>query len=258
MKCAPVTRDVLFDSAVHVLWLDAPPGNVVDAGTCDALRRELEAVRAERHAKLVALRGRGEHFSWGASVPDHVRERAPAMLSGLHAAVKDLVSLPVMTAALVSGKCLGGGFELALACGLMLVEDGSVLGSPEIKLGVFAPAATALLEGRVPQALAEEILLTGRNVTAEEAVRWGLANARVASGELDVALRAFHESSLAARSAASLRVATAAARAARARMLRDRLDAMERVYLEELLPLHDGTEGIHAFMEKRPPRWEDR
>jgi cyclohexa-1,5-dienecarbonyl-CoA hydratase len=246
------------DGAIQTLTVDRPPGNVLDIETCRVIGRLVEEAASAASAKLLVVRGAGKHFSFGASVEEHLPESAEVMLGALGRVVNELQSFPYPTLAAVQGRCLGGGLELALSCGLLFVEEDAVLAAPEIQLGVFAPAATALLAGRIPCALAEEVLLTGRNVSAEEAQRWGLVNRVVPQGGLDQALEAWADEHVRPRSAASLRVATGAWRSSRAVATRERLRGLERRYVDELLPLHDGTEGIRAFLEKRTPQWEDR
>jgi len=176
------------------------------------------------------------------------------MLEAIGGVVRDLVGFPYPTVAGVQGRCLGGGLELALACGIVLAEDDAVLACPEIRLGVFPPAATALLTGR----LAEDVLLTGRDLSADEAHRLGIVNAVCSSGSLDQAVTAFVNEHFIGRSAASLRVATRALREPQSEALLARLDAAEQLYLDELVPLHDGVEGIQAFLDKREPEWKNR
>ncbi len=250
-----VSLDRSGDGAVLTLTVDAPPGNVLDIATCDRISGLLEEAAATTQARLLVVRGAGKHFSFGASVEEHLPEKAEFMLAALGRVVCELQAMPYPTLAAVQGRCLGGGVELALACGMLFLEEGAVLATPEIKLGVFAPAATALLAGRLPQALAEEMLLTGRDVSAEEALRWGLANRLVPKGGLDEAVEDWADSCLRPLSAASLRVATAAWQDEKAN-LAERLQLHERRYLKDLLPSHDGSEGIRAFLDKRKPNWE--
>lgn len=238
------------------LRIDKPRGNVLDSILCAELRAELTGLLDEE-ARLLVVEGAGPHFSFGASVEEHLPEGAPEMLRALHDLVEELAACPVPTLAAVRGRCLGGGLEVALACDLLFVEDSAVLATPEIRLGVFAPSATALLLSAVPRAAAAEILLSGRDVTAEEAVRWGLANRRVEDGRLENAVVEFAREHFAPRSPASLRVATRAYRAFARQDLHRRLGQMEELYLQDLLDLHDGTEGIHAFLEKRAPAWRN-
>lgn len=251
-----IRHRVADDGVVRTLTIDHPPGNVIDGEVCRLLREQLEAAAADSTARLLVVTGAGDHFSFGASVREHLPDGAPEMLRGLHAVVRDLATFPYPTLAAVRGRCLGGGLEVALACDLVFVEETAVLAAPEIRLGVFAPAATALLRSAVPRVVAAEVLLTGRDLSAREAVGWGLANRVVPRGSLDEEVRGFAAEHFAPRSAASLRMAVAALRSAGEAELAESLDEMEALYVDELLDLHDGTEGIRAFLEKRPPEWK--
>jgi cyclohexa-1,5-dienecarbonyl-CoA hydratase len=256
VKNATIRSEVTGGGAVRTLLLDGPPGNVIGISTCREFLTALEAATSDARTKLVVVRGAGKHFSFGASVEEHLPEQAREMLAAFHDVIRVMVALPLPTLAAVSGRCLGGGFELALSCGLAWAEEGSVFAAPEIKLGVFAPAATALLDGRIPRAMQEEILLTGRDVPAGEALRWGLVNRVVPAGGLDAAIATFAAESLVPRSAIGLRAATKAIRSRPARIVRRRLAAHERLYAKDLLSSEEGSEGIRAFLEKREPRWE--
>jgi len=247
-------RDVIY------VRLDAPPGNVLDIETCGRLRAVLGEAAADRDAKLLVLSSAGKHFSFGASVAEHLPDTAPDMLAQMSAVVAALYSHPYPTLAAVRGQCLGGGLEVALACDMVFAERGAVLAAPEIRLGVFAPAATVLLQASVPRCVAAEVLLTGRNLSAEEALQWGLINRVVGEGELDAAVMELAAECFAPRSAASLRQATGAFRNAcstrQTGRIAKELEAVERRYVDELLPIPDGVEGIRAFLEKRAPVWE--
>jgi cyclohexa-1,5-dienecarbonyl-CoA hydratase len=247
------------DGAVWVR-LDAPPGNVLDVKLCQRLREVLAEAATDATAKLLVLSTAGEHFSFGASVEEHLPESAPRMLSAMSSLVEAIYAHPYPTLAAIRGQCLGGGLEVALACDMLLAEENAVLAAPEIRLGVFAPAATVLLQASVPRCVAAEVLLTGRDVTPEEAAAWGMINRVVENGTLDETVSELFAEHFAPRSAASLRQATGALRhASRARQfarIAKELEEVERRYVEELLPQHDGVEGIRAFLEKRDPAWE--
>ncbi len=248
-----IRHDVSAGGAVQTVTLDQAPGNVIDIAMCSELTPVLETAAAAPDSKVLVLRGAGENFCFGASVPEHLPDVAPEMLSAFGDVLRRLVGFPYPTLAAVQGRCLGGGFEIALACGLILAEDDAVFGSPEIRLGVLAPAATALLAGRV----AEDVLLTGRDLSAPEAHRLGIVNDLVPVGELEGAVAAYAEEHFLPRSAASLRIATKAIRTRQSTAFAEHLAAAEELYVEELLPLHDGSEGIRAFMERRPPQWRN-
>ncbi len=253
MSDAWVRHEVSADGAVHTITLDKPPGNVIDIALCAQLSPAIAAAATATDARVLVVRGAGRHFSFGASVEEHLPEKAPEMLAALGGVIRALVGFPYPTVVGVQGACLGGGLELVLACGIVVAEKGATLASPEIQLGVLPPAATALLAGRA----AEDVILTGRNFTAKEARRIGIVNVVAKTGELDAAIDTFVNEHFVPRSAFSLRMATKALRDDRLVEFERRLDAAERVYLEELLPTHDGVEGIKAFIDKRPPEWRN-
>ncbi|MBT3245988.1 MAG: cyclohexa-1,5-dienecarbonyl-CoA hydratase [Actinobacteria bacterium] len=248
-----IHHDVSADGAVHTITLDRAPGNVIDIALCGQLRPAIQKAADSADGKVLVIRGAGRHFCFGASVEEHLPETAPEMLAAFGGVIRDLVGFPYPTVAGVQGSCLGGGLELVLACGIVIAEDGATLASPEIQLGVLAPAATALLSTRV----AEDVLLTGRSLTADDGLRLGIVSLVVPEGGLDEAVDTFVDTHFVPRSAHSLRLATRAVRGQRQVEVGERLDEAERLYVEELLPTHDGVEGIRAFMEKRPPQWRN-
>ncbi len=246
------------DERLLTLTLDRPKANVLTGAMMAELRQALAAHRESARLRLVALRGAGEHFSFGASVAEHTPQEAPAMLDGFHALIRELVHYPVPVVAVVDGKCLGGAFEVALACHFVLVTERAVFACPEIKLGAFPPVLAALGPLRLGGALTERLLLTGQELSADRAVACGFAE-RV-TGDVDGAAAHLHDTRLAGLSAFALRQATRAARRAGGaeQAVGDVLDALHRQYVDELITSHDGAEGVRAFLEKRAPRWEDR
>ncbi len=242
------------------LVLNQPKGNVLTMEMSGELSAALDAHRDLGGLKLVVLRGAGGNFSFGASVEEHRKEQAPAMLAGFHRLIRRLAAFPVPTAALVEGNCLGGGFEVAICCHFLLATAGARFACPEIKLGVFPPVLAAIGAQRLGGLATERLLLTGDMLTAEEADRLGLLAALIpAEDDPSEALSAWYRKRLEPLSAFALRQASAAAR--RASGFLDSLDralaAAEELYLEQLLPSHDGNEGIEAFLEKRRPVWQD-
>jgi cyclohexa-1,5-dienecarbonyl-CoA hydratase len=238
------------------LRLARPKANVIDAAMIAALDQALD-----RHLAGPALRGvlidaEGPHFSFGASVEEHLPARCAAMLRSLHAVLLRLLSAPLPVLVAARGQCLGGGLELALAGTLLFVGPDAKLGQPEIRLGVMAPAGSCLLPERIGRARADDLLLSGRSVGAEEAVAMGLATAIAADPE--AAALAWYREHLAGKSAAALAHAMRAARLDFVERVRAKLARVEMLYLEELMATRDAVEGLEAFLAKRPPRWEHR
>jgi cyclohexa-1,5-dienecarbonyl-CoA hydratase len=140
-----------------------------------------------------------------------------------------------------------------IACDLVLADRSAQFGSPEIKLAVFAPAASVLLPVRIGQAAASKLLLTGASISAEEAERYGLV-AKVVD-DLDAGLNQWLESDFLPRSPSSLNYACQAARLSLARAFSEDLARIEHLYLSGLMSTPDAVEGIRAFLEKRSPQW---
>lgn len=241
------------DGALLRLRLARPKANLVDAAMIAALHAALSQYRRHVMLRGVLLDAEGPHFSFGASVEEHLPDRCAAMLSSLHGLLLELLEFPVPVLVAVQGQCLGGGLELALACGPIFAAPGAQFGQPEIKLGVFAPAASALLPYRVNQPAAEDLLLTGRSIPAAEAQAIGLVQA--VADDPQAAALAWFEQHLQGKSAAALACALAAARGPMQRQVRERLAELERLYLDWLMRTHDAGEGLAAFLEKRQPAW---
>jgi cyclohexa-1,5-dienecarbonyl-CoA hydratase len=250
---SPLRVWVEREGALLRLRLARPKANIVDAAMIRALH-----VALEEHARTNALRGvlldaEGPHFSFGASVEEHLPAQCAQMLASLHALLIELVEFPVPVLVAMRGQCLGGGLELALAGGPIFATPTAQLCQPEIKLGVFAPAASVLLPYRVNQTVAEDLLLSGRSITGTEALGCGLLHAL--ADDPEAAALAWFEQHLQDKSAAALACALAASRGAMRREVRTRLAEVEQLYLERLMRTQDANEGLAAFVAKRQPRW---
>ncbi len=253
---SPLNVRVERDAALLRLCLARPKANLIDAAMIAALHGAFVTHRTRSTLRGVLLESEGPHFSFGASVEEHLPERCAGMLKALHALILAMLEFPVPILIAVRGQCLGGGLEVALAGSAIFAAPDAQFGQPEIKLGVFAPAASALLPWRVHQCVAEDLLLSGRSIGAREAKEAGLVR------ELDddpvAAALTYFDAHLAERSASSLVFALTAARAGMLRDVRHRLAEVEDLYLDRLMRTHDANEGLTAFLAKRPPLWEHR
>lgn len=241
------------DGHILRLRLDRPKANIVDAAMIAALDAALAKGAADPAHTAVILDAEGSHFSFGASVEEHLPNRCAAMLAALHGLVRRMLDHPVPILVAVRGQCLGGGLEVAAAGHLMFVAPDAQFGQPEMKLGVFAPAASCLLPERIGQAAAEELLYSGRSIGADEAQRLGLITS--ITDDPAQAAADWFGAHLADKSASSLRLAVLAARGAFATRVATRLDAVERLYLDRLMSTHDAVEGLNAFIARRPAEW---
>lgn len=256
MSGSPLRAWVEKDGALLRLRLSRPKANIVDAAMIAALRAALGEHLPGARLRAVLLDAEGAHFSFGASVEEHLPESCAAMLRDLHALILQMLSSPVPILVAVRGQCLGGGLEVAAAGHRIFAAPGASLGQPEMKLGVFAPAASCLLPERIGQSRAEDLLLSGRSLGAEEAHRIGLVDA--VADDPEAAALAWFDEHLAQKSASSIRFAVRAARDGFRERVAEKFARVERMYLTELMATRDAVEGLSAFIARRPPKWEDR
>jgi cyclohexa-1,5-dienecarbonyl-CoA hydratase len=249
--------ELLESGTLLRLTLDRPPGNILNGGLMEELGHELASHENARSLHMVVLQGAGGQFSWGASVEEHRRPSAPGMLRALSRLVRCIARYPVPVAALVEGRCLGGGFELALACHLVFTTPDAQMGCPEIKLGVFPPVLAALGPWRLGGALSDRLVLTGEPITAADARACGFSTAVLDGPDPFAQFIEWYRKGPARMSAVALRTAAHAVRTGAAPLLGARLDELEQLYLDRVLPSHDGNEGIEAFIARRAPVWED-
>jgi cyclohexa-1,5-dienecarbonyl-CoA hydratase len=203
----------------------------------------------------VLLDAEGPHFSFGASVEEHLPGQCADMLGSLHGLIIQMLEFPVPILAAVQGQCLGGGLELVCGASQIFAATDAKFGQPEIKLAVFAPAASCLLPERIGQANAEDLLFSGRSISAEEAFRIGLVQDVDESPE-QAALRWF-DKYLANLSASSLRFAVQAVRLQSLDRIKEKIAQVEKLYIVELMNTHDALEGLTAFVEKRTASWKN-
>jgi cyclohexa-1,5-dienecarbonyl-CoA hydratase len=244
------------DGRLLRLRLDRPKANILDAAMIGALDEAFARQGNAAELRGVLIDAGGPHFSFGASIEEHLPAQCAAMLAGFHRLLLRLFASPVPILVAIRGQCLGGGLELASVGHLLFAAPDAKFGQPEIQIGVFAPAASCLLPERVGLAAAEDLLLSGRSIGAEEAARIGMLTE--IADDPEAAALGYFDRHLAPKSASSLRFAARAARQGTLERVSAKLAAVERLYLKALMASEDAVEGLNAFIEKRPARWKDR
>ncbi|MCH8055990.1 MAG: enoyl-CoA hydratase/isomerase family protein [Deltaproteobacteria bacterium] len=238
--------------------LDRPPLNILNLSMLRELKEVLESVGVDNRVDFLVIRGGGERaFSAGVDIKDHTKEKVPEMLAVIHGVIRTLLSLPQITIALVRGACLGGGCELASSCDLVLASEESIFATPEIHVGCYPPVALARFPSQLGYHRAAEMILTGRRISAQEALTMGLINRVVPLIEVEQGLEALLEE-LKEKSGAVLRIALRGLREISLKDFSAALDRSEELYLKDLLKTEDVEEGIQAFLEKRKPHWRHR
>jgi cyclohexa-1,5-dienecarbonyl-CoA hydratase len=254
MADLPIKSWLERDGRLLRIRLAKPKGNIVDiamiAALEDVLRQQWD------NGKLLGLifDHEGPHFGFGASIPEHLPHKVDELVTKLHAMIKNMLAFPVPVIMLVRGQCVGGSLEVVLAGHLIFASHDAMLGQPEIRLGTMAPVGSCLLPERIGRAQAEDLLLSGRSVTAEEAKRLGLVNE--VTEDLEATALNYFDTYLAGHSPNSLRCSVKAMRRAMLARVIPELDLVEAIYLKEMIKHPDPEEGLRAFMEKRKPVWK--
>ncbi|MCK9401102.1 MAG: enoyl-CoA hydratase-related protein [Bacteroidales bacterium] len=250
--------EYLYEDTVARVILDDGKANILDGIMMGEITEFLVSLKNKKDIKLVTFEGAGNNFSYGASVAEHTKDKAAGMLEGFHRMFYTLIDLHIPTLAKLSGQCLGGGFELPLACNFIFADKSAKIGQPEIILGVFAPPASIMLPLKVGNARAEELLITGKIISADEAKSMGLVNEVFEDkAAMDAATDDWIRKNILGKSASSLRFATRAARASFDFFMLKHLPCFSDMYLKEMMETHDANEGINAFIEKRKPIWKN-
>ena len=256
MTDSQITTELQHEGQTATICLGPPPGNIVTVALMDELSNALSQIDGSR-LKLIVVTGQGDHFSYGASVEEHQADLVREMLPRFHALVRQMLDLSYPTLAKVRGKCLGGGFEVALSCSMIAAAEAAEFATPEIKLGVLPPAASVLLPCKVGDSVVCETVLTGEAVSARRLHELGVVNIVAGDTELDDAVDAFVRDNILPKSAAAIQTACRVARIGIRDYFSRHIDAVEKLYLEQLMSTHDANEGIAAFLEKRTPQWKD-
>ena len=255
LRDGPVRLEALEEGSIWRAVLATPKANILDMEKCEILSEIFAKAAEEKGLKAVVIEGEGPHFSFGASVEEHLPENIEAMLHSFHGLFYTMLDASVMTLAAVRGQCLGGGMELAIFCNRVFASPDARLGQPEILLGVLAPVASVMLADRVGRSRAEHLCLSGKSMSAAEGLAIGLVD-ELADDPGGAAVDYAREVLL-PKSASSLRIAQRAIRGDFADRVRKDLAEAERLFLEELMPTRDAQEGLRAFLEKRDPEWKN-
>lgn len=244
---------------VGIVKLNRPQAlNALNATLLRELMDALEAFDSEPEVGAMVITGNDRAFAAGADIKEMADTSALEMFQRDMIGQFDRIRRirkPVIAA--VSGWCLGGGCELAMSCDMIIASDTARFGQPEITIGVIPGAGgTQRLTRAVGKALAMEMILNNRALTAEEALQHGLVNQVVPTEEvLPVAIRLAAE--IASRAPLAVRLAKEAINFADESFLSNGL-LHERRSFYFLFTSEDQKEGMKAFLEKRTPNWQGK
>jgi len=253
-------NNILYETAdgVAKISINRPPLNILNAETLLELTLALEKARKDLSVAVVLLTGTGDRaFSAGVDIKDHLPEKVGSTLNVFNKVFYALESLDKPTIAVVKGFALGGGFELAMACDMIIASEKAQFGQPEIKVGAIPPVAVVLLPKLVGQKKAFELVLTGAVISAAEAKQVGLVNRVVPEEKLEEASKELVQK-LKENSPIVLKLTRMAFRQSLDTDFKNGLEKVTDIYLSLLMRTEDAIEGLKAFLEKRKPQWKGK
>ena len=244
------------EGGVATLLLSRPPLNLMHIEMLEEMNDTLLELRDNSSIKVLLIRGSSRAFSAGVDLHDFTRDRVSRLMHVFHRLFETIRLLDVVAVAAVEGVALGGGFELAVGCNLIVAAESARFAFPEIKLGIFPPVASVILPRIVPRRKAMEWILLGDQVSAHELAHYGMVNFvwsdDTFAQQLDILL-----GKLTDRSRPVLRLAKRAQVEAYYTAYEEAFFKVENLYLRDLMSLEDPHEGVKAFLEKRPPKWRN-
>lgn len=243
--------------------LDRPRANAIDAATSRMMGALFCEFRDDPALRVAIITGAGEKF-FSAGWDLHAAAEGEAIDSdygpGGFAGLTELHDLNKPVIAAVNGMAVGGGFELALACDLVVAAEHVQFFLPEVFVGLIADAGSFRLPKRLPRQIAMEMLLTGRRMGAEEARGWGLVNAVTPLGELMDKAREYAQAIVKAAplAIAAVKEVTRATEALGMQACYELMRSGKLKAYAKMLTSEDAKEGPRAFAEKREPVWKGR
>ncbi len=259
LRCESMGNYEFFEvsaaEGVATVTMNRPPLNVLHNPMMVEFNSVLEALVSTADLAAVCIKASGKMFSAGVDVADHTDEKVGDMIRLFHGIFRKLASTDALTIAVVQGAALGGGCELACFCDIVLASERAKFGQPEVQVGVFPPVAACVFPPQIGIKKAVELTALGTTVDAAEAHRIGLVNQVYPADEFEGQVEAYLNG-IRKLSRPVVRMAKRATMLIVRDQVLSHLDAVEKLYLGELMKIGDAHEGIAAFMEKRAPVWK--
>lgn len=248
---------VTQEENILVITIDRPAvRNAIDHRTSQALADAMDRLDNDPTVAVGILTGAGGHFCSGMDLKAFVNgERIELPGRGLGGMIETPPLKPIIAA--VEGYALAGGFEIALACDLLVASENAVFGLPEVKRGLIAGSGGPIrLPQKIPRQIAMQYALTGDLMTASDARQWGLVNELTSAGQALAAAKVWAQ-----KIAANGPVAVKMAKHVMSQSVYwsiDELWTKQNQVLETVIQSQDAREGAMAFNEKRSPVWAGR
>jgi crotonobetainyl-CoA hydratase len=254
---------IAIEDRVMILTMDRPKANAINSGLSQALGHAFVRYRDDSSLRCAIVTAAGEKFfsaGWDLKAAAENKDEAEDYGPGGFAGITELFDLDKPVIAAVNGMAVGGGFEIALCCDIIVADDHAQFFLPEVKVGVVPDGGGMFrLPRRVPESLALEMLMTGRRLSTDEALRLGLINHVTAKGGALAKAKEIAAEILEA-SPKSVRAVKQAHRLTRDLTVQEAYRALRSGGVpayDRLRASKDYWEGAAAFSEKRQPQWEE-
>jgi enoyl-CoA hydratase/carnithine racemase len=249
------------EDGVEIVVLKNPPVNALSTALLKDLDATVTSLESDPRVRAVILTGDGQYFSAGADLKEMATmdlATAPEVVRRGHALFARIAGLRAPVVAAINGLALGGGLELALATDLRVAGESAKLGAPEVNYGLLpAYGGTQRLPRVVGVPKAKELIFSGAIISAAEALRIGLVNKTVPAGqELRAARDLAH--SIAQKAPKAVQAAKRAITDGLSLPLAQGIERETELFSSEVLPSEDLAEGILAFAERRPPKFQGK
>lgn len=241
---------------VATLALHRPPRNLLSIAMMEEINDALLSLRDRPAPQVLVLRGAGGTFSEGWDLKEHVQKKVQRMLQIYLRIFETIRMMDVISVAAVEGRAWGAGFELVLACNLVVATETASFALPQVNQGIFPPVAAAILPRVAPRRRAMEWILTGSEISARRLEDDGIIGRLFPVDFFEESLAAFI-AEISSKSGPVLQLAKRAQFEGYYSTFMQALAGIQTIYLRELLALDDAREGPKAFREGRNPEWRN-
>ncbi len=235
---------------IRTIDFNSPPLNILTINLMRDIRKEIE--RTDK-APVLLLKGSGKIFSAGVAIEEHTDDLVADMISAITELIITIMEYPGVTVSAVHGGAYGGGCEVALCTDMVFAERDAVFSVPEISLGVFPPAAIAIFPELYPDSWVKELVFSGKEFRADSLKKIGIVNKFLQGDRVEEEARDCLEK-YTGFSRPVVRL-TKESFNIDLDQIKDRMDRINEIYLDDLMDVRDVKEGLRAFLEDREPEW---
>lgn len=254
---APKLIDFTIKNDIARITLNHPDKNVLTVGLMTQMADAIESLNGRGDVKAIFLDSSQKAFSYGISLEDSRHDRVFQTLDAFNRVFTALGEVAKPLIVVVNGPAIGAGSELVAFGDIIIATPNARFAQPEVQMGVFPPFAAVMLPQLIGPKKTYELILTGRALSAEEALHLGFVNRVVPEAELQKTVTEIQER-IAQFSGAVLEMTKRVISSSMGLPIEDAMKKSHDIYLNQLMDLEDVQEGLRAVLEKRKPVWKNK